>query len=164
MGAEATAGNYAVRAPPGETGEVTEDSRTFVRRAVIGALLLLAGGLLWWSASFKAEPQSPSLTDPAVEGLTPENDSPNALHQSEIGIDLVPGWDADLIVNGIAIPQDEERNVEGLNQVFFLPKEGKTIERLPAGFVRVTAIIWRPADGETRARGSRSVTWSFRVT
>ena len=143
---------------------MTETSSTLLRRAVIGVLLLAAGGLLWWSASFKAKPTSPSLTDAAVEALTPENDTPNVLRQSTIGIDLKPGWDADLIINGVNIPQDEERNVEAQNQVFFTPGKGKAISELAPGFVQVTAIIWRPIDGQTRERGSRTVRWSFHVS
>jgi hypothetical protein len=147
---------------------VDEATRTVIRRAIIGVLLLAAGGLLWWSASFKAKPTSPSLTDPAVEALTPENETPNVLRQSTIGIDLKPGWDADLVVtvNGrsVDIPQDEERNVEAQNQVFFTPGEGKAIEDLGPGLVQVTAIIWRPIDGQTREQGSRSVRWSFHVS
>jgi hypothetical protein len=142
---------------------VTEASRTTVRRVVIAALLLLAGVLIWVSANYKAKPTSPSLTDAAVEALTPENDSPNVLRQSVVGIDLVPGWDADLRINGLDIPQDEERNVEGQSQILFTPGEGKVLKALPSGFVQVTAIIWRPIDGQTRERGSRTVTWSFRV-
>lgn len=143
---------------------MTEVSSTLVRRTVIGMLLLASAGLLWWSASFKAKPTSPSLTDSAVEALTPENDTPNVLRQSTIGIDLKPGWDADLVINGVNIPQDEERNVEAQNQVFFTPGDGKAIEALAPGLVRVTAIIWRPIDGQTREQGSRPVRWSFNVS
>jgi hypothetical protein len=142
---------------------VTEANKVVLRRIVIAALLLTAGGLVWWSASFKAEPTSPTLTDAAVEGLAPE-DGTNALHQSTVMIDLAPGWDADLIINGIEIPQDQERNVAGQDQVIFTPGEGKELERLPAGLVRVTAIIWRPIDGQSRDSGSRSVSWSFQVS
>ena len=147
---------------------MTEASSTLVRRAVIGVLLLVAGGLLWWSASFKAKPTSPSLTDSAVEALIPENDTPNVLRQSTIGIDLKPGWDADLVVTtrgqSVDIPQDEERDVDAQNQVFFTPGNGKAIEELGPGLVQVTAIIWRPIDGQTREQGSRSVRWTFHVS
>lgn len=142
---------------------MSEAARTVVRRLVIAALLVVAGGMLWYSASVKGEPPSPSLTDSAVEQLVPARDTPTAVRQAEIGIDLVPGWDADLVINGVDIPQDEERNNPPLNQVFFKPGPGKTIEALPPGPVTVTAIIWRPIDGQTREQGSRSVTWSFRV-
>ena len=133
-----------------------------VRRIVIVALLIVAGGMVWLSARYKGEPAQPSLTDAAVEQLVPARDA-TALRQAEIGIDLTPGWDADLRINGVDIPQDEERDVPGLNQVFFTPGKGKIIESLEPGLVEVTAIIWRPAQGETRESGSRAVRWSFHV-
>jgi hypothetical protein len=133
-----------------------------VRRVVVVALLVVAFGMVWFSARYKGEPEAPSLTDAAVEQLTPAREA-TALRQSEIGVDLAPGWDADLRINGVDIPEDEERIVPGLNQVFFTPGKGKIIETLEPGDVTVTAIIWRPAQGETRDSGSRVVRWSFRV-
>lgn len=142
---------------------MTDTTRTVLRRLVVAAALLVAGALVWYSASLKAEPESPTLTDSAVEMLVPARDTPTAIRQAEIGIDLAPGWDADLRINGVDIPEDEERDSPALNQVFFKPGPGKVIESLEPGPVQVTAIIWRPVDGETRDNGSRSVTWSFRV-
>lgn len=134
-----------------------------LRRVVIGALLVVAAGLVWVSASFKGEPQSPMLTDSAVERLVPARDTPTAIRQAEIGIDLAVGWDADLVINGIDIPQDQERNDAPQAEIYFKPGPGKVIESLPPGLVKVTAIIWRPVDGQTRESGSRAVTWTFRV-
>ena len=134
-----------------------------LRKLVITALLVVAGGLVWYSASVKGEPPEPSLTDSAVEQLVPARDTPTAIRQAEIGIDLAPGWDADLQINGVDVPEDEERANPPLNQVFFMPGKGKVIESLAPGQVTVTAFIWRPADGQTRDQGSRTVTWSFRV-
>lgn len=133
-----------------------------VRRVVVVGLLVLAASLVWLSARYKGEPEAPSLTDAAVEQLVPGRDT-TALRQSEIGVDLTPGWDADLRINGVDIPEDEERIVPGLNQVFFTPGKGKIIETLEPGVVDVTAIIWRPAQGESREHGSRTVSWSFHV-
>jgi hypothetical protein len=133
-----------------------------LRRVVIVALLVVAVGLIALSGRYKGEPTEPSLIDAAAEQLVP-NDGATALRQSEIGIDLAPGWDADLRINGVDVPEDEERRVEGLNQVFFTPGEGQIIEQLAPGRVDVTAIIWRPAEGETRDRGSRTVRWTFQV-
>jgi hypothetical protein len=135
---------------------------TVVRRIVVVGLLVVAAGMLWLSARYKGAPELPSLTDSAVEQLVPGRDT-TALRQSQIGVDLTPGWDADLRINGVDIPEDEERVVAGLNQVFFTPGKGKIIEQLAPGLVNVTAIIWRPAQGETRDHGSRTVTWSFHV-
>jgi hypothetical protein len=137
--------------------------RTVVRRLVITALLVLAGGLVWYSASVKGEPTPPSLTDTAVQQLIPDRDTPSALRQAEIGIDLAPGWDADLQINGVDIPEDEERENGSQDQVLFSPGKGKVIESLAPGLVQVTAILWEPAKGQTHERGSHTVTWSFRV-
>jgi hypothetical protein len=142
---------------------MSDAARTVVRRLVITALLVVAGGLLWYSASIKGEPEAPSLSDSAVEQLVPARDTPTAIRQAEIGIDLVPGWDADLRINGVDVPEDEERDNGPLNQVFFKPGEGKVIEALAPGEVTVTAFIWRPTQGETRDQGGRTVSWTFRV-
>ena len=136
--------------------------RNVLRRVVVVALLVAAGAMVWVSASFKGEPDEATLTDSAVEQFVPGQNT-SALRQSEIGIDLAPGWTADLRINGVDIPEDEERRVDPLNQVFFTPGEGRIIETLAPGDVEVTAIIWRPGDGETRESGSRQVRWSFRV-
>jgi hypothetical protein len=142
---------------------VSEETRVIVRRVVIGALLVVAAGLVWLSASYKGEPESPALSDPAVERLIPGNDTPSAIRQAEIGIDLAVGYDADLRINGIDIPDDEERRDEPQAQIYFKPGKGKAIESLPPGRVTVNAIIWRPVDGQTRDIGSRLVTWTFNV-
>jgi hypothetical protein len=138
-------------------------TRQVVRRLVIILLLALAAGMIWYSASIKGEPEEPSLTDSAVETLIPADQTPTAIRQAEIGIDLASGWDADLVINGVDIPEDQERRNEPLNQVFFSPGKDKVIEALAPGLVEVTAIIWRPIDGQTREKGSRAVRWSFHV-
>jgi hypothetical protein len=147
----------------GASTGASDATRQVVRRIVITLLLLLAAAMVWYSASLKGAPESPSLTDAAVERLIPASDTPSAIRQSEIGIDLATGWEADLVINGVSIPEDEERRNEPLNEVFFTPGKGKVIEALAPGLVQVTAIIWRPIDGQTRDSGSRPVTWSFHV-
>jgi hypothetical protein len=97
----------------------------------------------------------------AVEHLVPAPGS-QTVRQAEIGIDLVPEWTALLVVNGLEIPEDQLRRVDAQNQVFFTPGPGKDIEQLGAGVVQVTALIWRPVAGETRA-DAQPVRWSFRV-
>jgi hypothetical protein len=134
-----------------------------LRRVVTVALLVVAFGLFVLSTRYKGESTDPALVDAAVEQLVPIEDA-TALRQSEIGIDLTLGWSADLRINGVDIPDDQERRVDPLNQVFFTPGEGQVIEELAPGRVDVTAIIWRPADGQTRESGSRTVRWSFRVS
>ena len=67
-----------------------------------------------------------------VERLIPPNGA-RELRQSELGIDLAPGYEGTLVVNGIEIPDDQLRHVPAQNQVFFTPGEGKAIEELDGG-------------------------------
>jgi len=133
------------------------------RRVVITALLAFAVGLLAWAAQFTGDPDEPGRgrIDSAVEEVVPGNGDA-ALRQSEIGVDLVPGWTAVLAVDGREIPEDQLRRNEPLNQVFFMPGQGQEIEELDPGPHVATALIWRPAD-QTREDG-RQVTWRFRVS
>lgn len=133
-----------------------------VRRVVIGALLLVAVGLFAVAGSKGADEPPATSVNAAVEFLIPGANSPSVLRQAEIGIDLQPGWVAILQVNGTEIPEDQYRRVDPENQVFFTPGEDKEIEQLPPGRVTVTALAWRPVDGETRA-DARPITWTFSV-
>ncbi|MEX2293661.1 MAG: hypothetical protein WD691_07705 [Acidimicrobiales bacterium] len=85
-----------------------------------------------------------------------------ALHQTEVGIDLTAGYEGTLLINGVAIPTDELRLVPEQNQVFFLPAPDRTFASLPAGRNCITAIVWKSAVG--RGRGSDlSFDWCFDV-
>ena len=64
-----------------------------------------------------------------VERFIPKpNDE--VLRQAELGIDLAPGYDGTLAVNGVDIPVEEQRRVPEQNEVFFTPGEGKAVEQL----------------------------------
>jgi hypothetical protein len=134
------------------------------RRVVITALLLFAAGLLWWATTQDAdpslEPQAGQI-DSAVEQVVPGNGEA-ALRQSEIGIDLEPGWTAVLQIDRTQIPEDQLRRNDALNQVFFMPGEGKVIEELDPGPHVARALIWR-LETQTREDG-RTVNWRFRVS
>src|SRR3546814_93004 len=81
-----------------------------------------------------------------VEHVYPPNGD-QVLRQSEIGVDLGPGYEGDLVVNGQPIPEEELRRVPEQNQVFYLPGQGTTFEELPRGTHCVTAIAARSATG-----------------
>ena len=134
-----------------------------IRRGVLALLLIAAIGAFYAAGrNGQGGDVEPSVTDAAVEGLIPADGSPNVLRQAEIGIDLASGWTAELSINGRAIPDDQLRRNDPLNQVFFTPGPGKEIERLAAGTVVVVASIWNPVDGESRA-DARQVIWQFRT-
>ena len=134
-----------------------------LRRVLVVAVLLVAVGLVALSSRYKGEPSDPTTLDSAVQRLIPADESPAALRQAEIGIDLAPGWTAVLTINGVRIPEDEYRRNDPENQIFFTPRRGRVIEELAPGRVVAVATIWRPVDQQTETQGSRQVTWNFRV-
>lgn len=78
--------------------------------------------------------------------LQPAEDS-SVLRQSRLGIVLIPGWDADLRVNGVAIPRDQlNRNLD-LGEIMFQPGEGRAVETLPPGNNCISATYWQLATG-----------------
>jgi hypothetical protein len=86
----------------------------------------------------------------------------NVLRQSEIGIDLRPGWQATLLVDGVEIPTSQQRIVAPESQVFFTPGEGQVIERLEPGRRCATAVYWEVRLGP--GVDDREHTWCFQVT
>jgi hypothetical protein len=96
-----------------------------------------------------------------IEHVVPVAGS-SVLRQSEIGIDLAAGYDADLAVDGIPIPRGQLRLVPEQNQVFFTPGEGKVIEELEAGDTCVDATIWKSSEG--KGTNDTPVRWCFTVT
>jgi hypothetical protein len=95
----------------------------------------------------------------AIEQLIPAPDS-KILQQDQIGIDLAPGYEASLTVNGTPLPEDEVLAVPQLNQVFFQPGPGKSIEQWPAGRNCIIATFWRSATGPGQ---STNRAWCFTV-
>lgn len=108
------------------------------------------------------EPLSPSEREEAaaiVERVYPAAGS-EQLSQIQVGIDLANGYDAQLYVNGVLIPEDEVQRRPELNQVFFRPGEGLAVEQFDPGPNRVRAMIFSIADG----REVRNEEWTFQVT
>lgn len=88
------------------------------------------------------------------------------LAQQPFGIDLEPGWTAELVLlpsNGpaIPIPEDEMTITSEINQFLYFPMQGNTIERLPGGTNCVRATIWNRVRG--RAASERVESWCFGV-
>ncbi len=134
---------------------------TWLRRIVLFLLVGGAIGAIVYAGTLNSGPAEIRRTDAAVERLVPADGSPVAVRQSEVGIDLAPGWTGILRVNGLEIPEDQLRRVEAQNEVYFQPGEGKDIEAFEPGTIIVEAEIWRTA---SEARDdARTVTWRFGV-
>jgi len=132
-------------------------------RVLIGALF--AGAALALVVGIAVTDSS--KTDDATQSEIVERFIPNAddevLRQAELGIDLAPGYDGTLAVNGVDIPVEDQRRVPEQNEVFFSPGEGKAVEQLVAGPNCVTATVWKAADGPGTAN-DRTFQWCFSAT
>jgi hypothetical protein len=82
------------------------------------------------------------------------------LQQDIIGIDMAPGYEASLVLNGIPLPLDQTYTVQQLNQVTFKAGPGKVYDTLPAGQNCLTATYWQSAFGP-KVSSIRS--WCFTV-
>jgi hypothetical protein len=112
---------------------------------VIGAVILTPSG------------DAPRLPD-AVDGYSPA-DGATVLRQTQLVIDLKPGYDIDLRVDGVPIPDSELDAVEETGRFVWIPGPGKTFEEWVPGF-RAIQVTWDrtsglPDPGELR--------WTFRV-
>jgi hypothetical protein len=133
--------------------------------------LFVIAGLLLAAAAFTAAvvstdtdedpPVTVSGRPDIVEHVLPP-DGAAIQRQSEIGIDLAPGYEGTLVVYGQEIPAPQLRLVPEQNQVFFTAGEGKVIEVLEAGRTCVTAVAWRSQDG--RGVRDQRIEWCFAVT
>ena len=95
-----------------------------------------------------------------VETLIPRRNA-QVPQQTTIGIDLVTGWDAVLVVDGVEIPEDQLSRTPEIGLVEFTPGEARAVEELDPGQNCVTAVIWSLEDG--RGVADRTIPWCFEV-
>lgn len=112
-------------------------------------------------------PDQASLSKPEyVERLIPDSGS-EVLRQSTVGIDLKEGYDAYLVINGIAIKNDAGEDPDGLQKapslgtVEYSPGPGRRVKALQTPTQCVDAWVWKKLDGEATAK---QVNWCFKVT
>jgi hypothetical protein len=158
-------------APPLETR-----GRVIARRVVIAALVVACLAGLVVAALLSAGPgeEAVSSGSPIVRQVPGDGDT--ALRQSEVGVELTPGWEGQLVVNGVLIPDEQlqGRDPSATNELgepaasqgnapnllFFQPGEGKVIEQFSTGRVCAAATYFRTADGLGTAR---TTSWCFEV-
>ncbi|MCU0310598.1 MAG: hypothetical protein MUE36_06620 [Acidimicrobiales bacterium] len=146
-------------APPAPEASPDRPTRRLQPRhagyAVLVAIVVVAVYLL---VQLAGDP-STNLAGGSIERLIPAPDS-KILQQDQIGIDLAPGYEAELAVNGTPLPLDEVLAVPQLSQVFFQPGPGKAIEFWPAGRNCIVATFWRTETGPAQ---SSNTSWCFSV-
>ncbi len=147
-----------------------------VRRVVIALILLGAVAVLVATqrGGEDAEGGGTACSNPAVvdNGWDP---CPGAriLRQAQVGVELLPGYDGRISIDGIAIPEEqmqgaivpgtaayealtaEERALgprpNNKNVVKFQPGDGKVIKRF-SGQIRVNIRYWKQSEGEDNAQ------------
>lgn len=125
-------------------------------RAVVALLLVVAAGALVLAVRSSDTGSTDRARHESVERLIPAPGS-QEVRQARVGVDLAPGWDAELFVNGRAIPRDQTEGWEAgdaspersLFQVLFQPGPDKEFELFPAGEICVTAQIFSLVSDET---------------
>lgn len=145
----------------------------------LGMAAALGAALLFVVVTLQNAPHSSNSAeaadDPAVVRRTPDPGS-HVVRQSSVGVQLLPGYDGRLTIDGVTIPEDQLDGVvlpgdanydpelgirpNTRNRVFFTPGPDKAVDEYRTGEVQVTARFWRIADGES---ASRSISWAFFV-
>ena len=130
-----------------------------LRRVLLG-LAALAGAVAIVLALLLADTDNNDVTvtgNAAVDELIPPR-SAEVLAQETVGIDLAPGYDARLTINGVDIPPDQLRHLPNLNRFTFRPDQGKVIERLQAEQNCALVTYWRQEVGSAEAD---TISWCF---
>jgi hypothetical protein len=141
------------------TARPSQGGRRFQPRHAAYIVLVAIAAVCVYALYQLADAPATNLEGGAIERLIPAPDS-KILQQDQIGIDLAPGYEASLAVNGTPLPTDQVLIVPPLNQVFYQPGPGKIIEFWPAGRNCIVATFWR---SETGPNQSSSRAWCFSV-
>ena len=130
-----------------------------MRRVLLG-LAALMGAVALLLALLLADTDDNDVTvtgNAAVDELIPPR-SAEVLSQETVGIDLAPGYDAQLTINGVVIPSEQIRHQRNLNLFTFRPDRGKVIERLRAEQNCALVTYWRQEAGPAEAD---TISWCF---
>ena len=130
-----------------------------LRRVLLG-LAALTGAVAILLALLLADTDDNDVTvtgNAAVDELIPPR-SAEVLSQETVGIDLAPGYDARLTINGVVIPPEQIRHQPNLNLFTFRPDRGKVIERLRAEQNCALVAYWRQDVGPAEAD---TISWCF---
>jgi hypothetical protein len=127
--------------------------------------ITVTGGPAGGTGSAPVPGEGAPESDGGVVEVEPR-DGTEALAQERVRIQLSAGWTGELTLlpaSGPAVPlPPDEVEVTALNELVFVPAEGRVIERLPSGRNCVRATIWDQVDG--REATERLHSWCFDVT
>jgi hypothetical protein len=141
-------------------------SSVYSTRFKVGAVAVLAVAVTLFAVAIRAfeggddDPVLQGGDAAVVENLIPRRNA-QVPQQSNVGIDLVTGWEGTLVVGGTEIPEDQLQLTPEIGLIEFTPAPGTAVEELDPGQNCVSAIIWRISDG--RGVDDRTIPWCFEV-
>lgn len=126
-------------------------------RMTLAALGLALAAVIAGAVIFAPSGTNPTLPD-ALESYSP-TDGAIVLRQTQVSIDLRPGFVISLTVDGVPIPAAEIDVIEANGQFTWTPGPEKTFTEWAPGFHTVEA-TWQRAVGLPEPGSLR---WTFRV-
>ena len=147
------------------------------RRSLIAIVLVGCAFALVWANSHAEVGLKSSDTNKFVVAQNPPPGG-EAPQQTPVGVELQPGYDGRLTINGIAIPEEQmdgavdprSMSVEDLkkfgvrpnnrNSVYFTPGPGKVIEGFDTGPVYASVRYFRDRQP---TKTLNTVSWSFKI-
>lgn len=164
--------------PPATVGGDDETpARRLLRIAATTVVLALAAAIFAYGCS-KGQTADEAASNPAIVAQFPAPGG-RALRQTDLGAELLVGYDGRLTINGIDIPEEQMEGAvdpstlseqelrqfgvrpSSRNRVVFRPGPGKVIESLDPGPVTIVLRYFKDRRESTTAR---VVTWTATVT
>tara|TARA_B100000579_G_scaffold278321_1_gene230236 strand:- start:3396 stop:3860 length:465 start_codon:yes stop_codon:yes gene_type:complete len=116
-----------------------------LRKGVASSLTILVifslALVIWIASSTRGAPQPSTLPTGLLAVIPDEGDQ--APKQTLVGVSLSPGWEPTLIIDGVAIPNNQlDAGTKQLGEFFFSPGSDMVIPQLRRGLIcaRVIAI------------------------
>jgi hypothetical protein len=133
-----------------------------LRRIVISVILAVSVAAFLMAFASGQDPKVPRRIDPAVERTEPEQGA-LALRQSRIGVDLVPGYTAQLSIDGVAIPDDQVEKVVGLDEYWYTPGPGTETGQLAPGRHCASVVLTKRTSAGAPPEVTPAKAWCFSV-
>lgn len=99
-----------------------------------------------------------------VQSFSPAESS-QVLQQETIRVDLAPGWDGTLTINGQVVPEEDLTRSsprQTVDRLEFVPGPEKAMSVLPSGRVCASVQVWR-RDRGSEVAASDTIEWCFDV-
>jgi hypothetical protein len=131
------------------------------RRLAISALLAVAAGALFASQAAHHDVKTSAAYPSGIATVYPKPGTPSVERQTVVFVELQPGFDGTLAINGRVIPDDQiDRLSTGNSRLAFSPGPGKEFSQLPPD--RNCVVLSYFHTGQTPEKASQ-YSWCFNL-